>query len=306
MMNIMVTGGRGFLGKYIVDQLLQEGHTVIDYSRDMQSPFENPNHLFVFGELYDIPRLITVMKEYRVERIIHTAGQSNPVISLQIPFATVEANIMGTIALLEAARLSDIRRVVLYSSEAAYGNTTGSELVTLETPLIPRTPYGVTKAATEMFGRAYQYSFGLECVSIRLGQVYGPGRFLEETVRTAVKTVLAGEVFKLDYGRDQKMHLIHVKDAADFSIKACFAERLNEMAVYHATGGGHPTFGQVLDILETLVPNAKFEVGKGDLGFERHGMFDLTESKNDLGYEPKIDLVHGLQEYIHWLQENED
>lgn len=304
-MNIMVTGGRGFLGRYIVDQLLDEGHTVINYSRDMQVPFKNPKNMFVFGELYDIPRIMTVLKEYKVDRIIHTAAQSNPIVSLDVPYATVEANIMGTIAILEAARLTGVKRVVLYSSEAAYGNT-GTEIITLETPLIPRTPYGVTKAATEMFGRSYNYSFGLDCVSIRLGQVYGPGRLMEETVRNAVKAALGGKLFRLESGRQQRLHLIHVKDAADFSIKACFAERINEMAVYHATGGGHPTFGEVLDILEEIIPEAKFEVGDGDLGFEIHGMMDLTESKKDLGYEPKIDLATGLTEYVNWLKEHDN
>lgn len=303
-MKIMVTGGRGFLGSYIVNQLLAEGHTVINYHRDMLLPFENPNNIFVYGELYDIPRLIGVINEYKVDRIIHTAGQSHPVLSLAVPLATVEANIMGTIAILEAARLTGLKRVVLYSSEAAYGNT-GTEMITLKTPLNPRTPYGVTKAAIEMFGRAYNISFGLECVSIRLGQVYGPGRLTAETVQGAAKAAIEGKVFKLDSGRDQKLHLIHVRDAADFSLKACFTKKINEMAVYHATSEGHPTFGEVLNILEELIPGAKFEVGNGDLGFEIHGMLDLTESKEDLEYEPKVSLAEGLAEYVNWLKEHD-
>lgn len=303
-MNIMVTGGTGFLGRYIVDQLLAEGHTVINYCRDMLLPSKNLNNIFVFGELYDIPRLIGVINEYKVDRIIHTAGQSHPVLSLTVPLATVEANIMGTIAILEAARLTGIKRIVLYSSEAAYGNT-GTEMITLKTPLIPRTPYGVTKAAIEMFGRAYNISFGLDCVSIRLGQVYGPGRLTAETVQGAAKAALEGKVFQADSGRDQKLHLIHVQDAADFSVKACFAEKINEMAAYHATSGGHPTFGEVLDILEKLIPDARFDVGGGDLGYEIHGMLDLTESKKDLGYEPRVSLTEGLTEYVNWLKEHD-
>lgn len=303
-MNIMVTGGRGFLGRYIIDQLLNEGHTVINYCRDMLLPFENPNNIFVFGELYDVPRLISVINEYKVDRIIHAAGQSHPVLSLEVPLATAEANIMGTMGILEAARLTGIKRIVLYSSEAAYGNT-GTEMITLQTPLNPRTPYGVTKAAIEMFGRAYNICFGLECISIRLGEVYGPGRITDETVQKAAKAAIEGKIFRLDHGREQRLHLIHVKDAADFSVKACFAEKINDMAVYHATSGGHPTFGEVLDILEQLVPGAEFEVGDGDLGFEIHGMLDLTESKKDLGYEPQVSLGQGVTEYVNWLREYE-
>lgn len=300
-MNILVTGGQGFLGRHIVNQLIDEGHTVINYSRDMRLPFENSKNIFVFGELYDIPRLMNVMKEHKVDRIIHTAGQSNPEVSSIVPYATAEANVMGTVALLEAARLVGIKRIVLYSSEVAYGDLK-AELIPLETELLPTTPYAVTKVATEMFGRAYNNTFGLDCVSIRLGLVYGSGRVMQEKVRDAVQSAFKGETFKLERGRDHKLPLIHVKDAANFSVKACFAEKINERAVYNATNEEIPSYGEVLDILKTLIPEAKFEVGDGDFGTGLNGRLDLSESKKDLGYKQKIDLKEGLAEYVDWLK----
>lgn len=300
-MNIMITGGLGFLGRYIVKQLLEEGHTVINYSRDMMLPFENPNNIFAFGELYDIPRLMTVMKEYKVDRIIHTAGQSNPEVSSIVPYATAEANVMGTVALLEAARLVGVKRVVLYSSEVSYGDLK-ADVIPLEAPLMPTTPYAVTKVATEMFGRAYNTTFGLDCVSIRLGLVYGSGRVMQEKVKDAVQAAFNGKTFKLETGRDHVLPLIHVTDAADISIKACFAKNVNEMAVYNATNEKAPTYGEVLDIIEKLIPDAKFEVGPGDFGVGLNGQLDLTETINDLGYEQKMDLAQGISEYVEWLR----
>ena len=300
-MTILITGGGGFLGRNIVRQLLSDGHKVIDYMRDFVPPSEDPNHIFVYGELFDIPRLTETIRTYGVERIIHTAGQSHPPISVQTPMSTVEANIMGSMGVLESARLTGIKRVVLYSSEASYGNI-GTELVTIQSPQRPVTPYGVTKAAVEMMGRAYNTCYGMECISIRLGEVYGPGRITSETVQVAIDAALDGVPFKREHGRDQHLHLIHIRDAVDVSIRACFTEKFSEMATYHATSGGHPTFGEVLDILAELLPDAEFDVGDGDLGYDVCGMLDLSETERDLGYKPQVTLREGVTEYVDFLR----
>ncbi len=300
-MTILITGGGGFLGRNIVKQLLADGHKVVNYMRDFVPPFENPNNIFVYGELYDIPRLTETIRTYGVERIIHTAGQSHPPISVQTPLSTVEANIMGSMGVLESARMTGIKRVVLYSSEAAYGNI-GTDLVTIQTPQRPVTPYGVTKAAVEMMGRAYNASYGMECISIRLGEVYGPGRITSETVQVAIDAALDGVPFKREHGRDQRLHLIHIKDAVDVSIRACFTSKFSEMATYHATSGGHPTFGEVLDILSELMPDAEFDVGDGDLGYDVCGMLDISETERDLGYKPQVSLREGVAEYVDFLR----
>ena len=87
----------------------------------MRRPYPSENRIYVYGELYDIPRLLDVFQTYRVDAIIHIAAQSSPTVSLEVPLQTIHTNIDGTASLLEAARLSGIRRVVLYSSDAACG-----------------------------------------------------------------------------------------------------------------------------------------------------------------------------------------
>lgn len=303
-MNILVTGGRGYIGTYIVKQLIEQGHTVLNYCRDMQLPNEESKNIFVLGDLNDVPRLISVIDEYKVDRIIHTAGQSHPGLSKLIPMGTVESNIMGTIGVLEAARLTGIKRVVLFSSECAYGEQ-GCGEVKIENPLIPRTPYGVTKAADEMFGRAYNWCFGMDCVSLRVGQVYGPRHVTQEYVRDAIKAAVKGEKYVLDRGLDQKIQLIYVDDAADVSIKACFAPKINDMAVYNATSGYQPSFGEILELIKEMIPSFEYEVGTGTMGTEVQGIFDLSETKKDLGYEPKVSLKEGLTRYIDWLKQHE-
>lgn len=303
-MNILITGGRGYLGRYIVEKLLNEGHTVINYSRDMQLAFENPKNIFVFGELYDVPRLILTIQKYNVDRIIHTAAQSHPDVSLDVPFATVEANVMGAMGIFEAARLTGVKRVVCYSSECAYGNTT-AKVMDESHPLCPTTPYGVTKATDEMMARAYNNCFKMDFIALRVGQVYGPGQVMQEYIRDAIRAAVKGEKFVLDRGRDQKFQLVHVTDAANASVKACFAEKRNELSVYNITSGYQPTFGDILSTLQGIIPSAEFEVGSGDLGYDVNGIFSIEAAKRDLGYVPAVKLIDGLKEYVDWLKKSD-
>lgn len=303
-MNIMVTGGKGYMGRYIVEQLLREGHTVINYNRDMALPFENPKNIFVIGEITDVPRLITTIQEHKVDRIIHTAGQSHPDISLVMPVGTVEANTMGLLCVFEAARLTGIKRIVCYSSDAAYGHA-NVDVVTEEQPLCPRTPYGVTKATAEMMARAYNWSFDMDIIALRSCAVYGPGQVMPEFARDAIKAAVKGEKYSLERGRDQKFNMVFITDVANASIKACFTERRSELSTYNITSGYQPTFGEILDIINEYVPTAEFEVGPGDIeGWDVHGFFSILAAEQDLGYKPEVSLEKGMKMYIDWLKEN--
>lgn len=303
-MNIMVTGGKGYLGRYIVEDLLKEGHKVINYCREMQLPNEDPNNVFALGEITDISRLISVIKEYNVERIIHTAAQSHPDISLFMPFATVEANTMGLMAVFEAARLTNIRRVVCYSSDAAYGDAL-TEPVTEEHPLCPNTPYGVTKAAAEMMARAYNKCYDMDIIALRCCALYGPGQVMPEYVRDVIKAAYSGETLKLPSGYDQKFNLVYVTDAASASLKACFTKTRSDFAAYNITSGYQPTLGEIMEVVKQAIPNAMFDVGPGVIeGWDQHGFFSIEAAKRDLGYEPKVSFEEGMEKYIAWLQEN--
>ncbi|MFC9601044.1 NAD-dependent epimerase/dehydratase family protein [Peribacillus butanolivorans] len=303
-MNILVTGGKGYLGRYIVKELLNQGHTVIDYIRDMSLPSEDPKHVHVFGELYDVPRLITTIQNHKIDRIIHTAAQSHPDVGVEVPIATAEANVMGTMGVLEAARLTGVKRIVVYSSECAYGDT-HEDIITEDHPLNPRTPYGVTKATTEMMARAYNECYGMDIIALRVCQVWGPAQVMQEYIRDAIKAAVKGEMFYLPSGSEQKFQLIYVTDAVRASLAACFTEKKNELAVYNITGGYQQTFGEVIKLLQEIIPDAKFDVGPGELGYDNQSLFDISAAKNDLGYVPQVSLMDGLKMYVNWLREND-
>ncbi len=304
-MNILVTGGKGYLGRYIVERLLDDGHKVINYCREMQLPNKDSNNVFALGEITDMSRLITVIHEYKVDRIIHTAAQSHPDISLFMPFATVEANTMGLLTVFEAARITGVNRVVCYSSDAAYGDAL-AEPVTEAEPLCPNTPYGVTKAAAEMMARAYNKCYGMDIIALRCCALYGPGQVMPEYVRDVIKAAYSGKVLSLPTGYDQKFNLVYVTDAADASIKACFTKNRSEFSAYNITSGYQPTLGEIIEVVKKAVPGAVFDVGPGVIeGWDQHGFFSIEAARRDLGYEPKVSFEEGMKKYIDWIKDND-
>jgi len=300
---VLVTGGRGYIGRYVIEELVRLGHVAIDYSRDAAPAVRDDHRVPVLGELADIPRLLATLERHGVERIVHTAGQSHPDVSIEMPLATVEANVTGTCSVLEAARLAGVRRVVLFSSECAYGHTPPGT-VPESTPLQPRTPYGVTKAATEMLGRSYNECFDLDTIALRVAQVYGPGQIMPETVGDTIRTLLRSEPVRQDRGRDQRLQLVHVTDVARAVIAACFAGD-HRLHAYNVTGGVLPTLGEVLERLAALIPGAVFDVGPGEMGGDRQGLFEIEAARRDLGYEPAVPLDDGLRDYVEWLRRHD-
>jgi nucleoside-diphosphate-sugar epimerase len=113
-----------------------------------------------------------------------------------------------------------------------------------------------------------------------------------------------GRPFRLSRGRDQKLQLVHVRDAAAATLAACFVDE-HGIDAYNITGGIQPTLGEVLDLLSALLPEAVFDVGPGVMGGDRQGLFDIGAARRELGYEPRVTLEDGLREYVDRLRDHE-
>lgn len=301
-MNILVTGAGGYVGRGVTAELLRRGHTVVDFCRSMRRPCASEKRIYVYGELYDIPRLLEVLSAYHIDRIVHIAAQSSPSVSLEVPMQTIHTNITCTAALLEAARLSGINRVVLYSSDAAYGDH-GVQAIALDTPLFPRTPYGVSKAATEMLGRAYNHSFGMDCVSLRVGMVYGGDQITANWLKSAVECAVRGEKYCLEHGAEQSLEMVHIDDVVDASCAALFADRLHPLAVYNVVSHCVP-LGEALAEIKRQIPGFAYELGPGKIT-EVQGEWDISASVRDLGFTPRYTLAEGIAKYIEFMRRKE-
>ena len=301
MASILVTGGLGYTGRIIVRQLAEQGFDVVSYNRDY-SEIATDRITSVQGELYDVPRLVRTIQKHGVDRIIHTAAMSHPDLSIELPATTVVANIDGTVNVMEAMRLAGVKRLVSFSSETVYGNHAGPIDETSATT--PTTPYGVTKVAVEHFGRVYNDLYGLEVVSLRFSEVYGPGNRMPQILRDIAKTALRGERFAMESGADHLFHFIHAEDVARAAILAAMADAVKG-SVFNVFGDRAWTLAEATALLRRLLPDADIAIGPGYCHLDRQGPWDQSAARRELGYEPRYSLEEGLGRYVDWLRTNE-
>lgn len=302
MDTIMVTSGRGFTGRHITARLTAGGRSVVSYNRDFDSSEDGV--VMVQGELFDVSRLVRVLQQHGIREIVHTAAMSHPTLSLEFPIATFAANVDGTVALLEAARLAGVKRVVNFSSEVVYGAVDGP--VTEDLPIKPSTPYAVTKATTEWLGRVYTDRYGLEVVSLRIAQVYGPGDRMPEVLGDMLKALTRTGAFELVEGRDHGFNFIHARDVALATERALSAHGPFALPAYNVSSAEYWRLGEVVELVRPLFPSGRIQIGPGRVGeLDMQGPFDGEAARRDLGYEPEWTLERGLADYAEWLKTHE-
>ncbi len=303
-MSTLVTGGRGFVGRHLVDQLLAEGAKVVSYNRDFAVD-PRDGLTVVQGELFDIPRLTETLRQHSVERIIHTAGQSHPGVSIELPWTTFKANAEGTLAVYEAARCTGRapHRELLLGVRA--GQYRPGRAGRRERHPRPTTPYGVTKVSGELFGAVYNSLYGMEVVSLRVTEVFGPGLWMPSLLGDMIRSGLRGEVFRLQAGGDHPFQFVYVADVANAATLAS-TTGTPAQPVYNVSGGRQVTVAETAQLLAERIPGSYYDIGPGFLpDWDRQGAYDLSASSRDLGYTPAWTLERGLDIQIDWLRTQE-
>jgi UDP-glucose 4-epimerase len=302
----LVTGGAGFIGSNIVHRLVADGHDVRvldDLCTGARDNVPGGAELVV-GDIADEAAVRAVMDG--VEVVFHQAARRSVLASVEHPLQTDTANVHGTLTILEAAQAAGVRRVVSASSSSVYGGA--AQLPTSETaPLIPRSPYAVSKLAGEQYCRVYSELHGLETVSLRYFNVYGPRQrpdsayaavipLFIEALATGARPVVHGD------GK-QSRDFTFVDDAVAANLAAASAPASACSGKAYNVAGGHRY--SLLDMLELLgtiqgvVPDPEFTAPRA--GDVRHSEADIAAATTDLGYEPTVDFEHGLRRTVDWF-----
>ena len=255
----------------------------VDYNR-REGFSDDVEHIFVQGELSDLGRLLTAIREHDVDRIVHTAAMSHPGYSRAMPYTTVQANVVGTTTVLEAARLGGVSRLVNLSSEAAYGPQQGNLLHEDALPM-PEDIYGATKLTTEHLARLYRALYGIETLSLRVGWIYGPRQKMQCYLHELLRAAIDRRAWHVASGGGQRFHYVWVNDVAEACVAALREDR-PRYDVYNITGGEEHTYEEVGALVSALFSDADIEIGPGDLGFYNQPPFDLSRAESDLGFAP--------------------
>lgn len=287
-MSTLITGGTGFIGRYVIDRLQDEGECVVSYDRARAAAGLPSRTESVQGELFDLSRLAGTISNHDVGRIVHAAGTSHPELSIGMPEATVAANALGTFNLLEAGRLASFPgRIVLLSSTAVYG--------------APRTPYAAAKAFGDLLGQLYTERYGLDVVSLRLSETYGPGRRELSVLERLIEAGLTGRPLRLEAGADQPYHLVHVEDAARAIVAAL--EFSSPTARIYDIAGERMSLAQVVSIVRDRLPHADIQLGAGPGCEIDHGAPGFAGAPGrELGYRPRWGLARGIDDLCTWRE----
>jgi len=306
-MKVVVTGGAGFIGSNLADELANRGKEVVILDDLSTGKIENIGRLrrrenvrFVNGSVTDMELLKEVFK--RAEVVYHLAAIPSVPRSIKEPVRSNEVNINGTLNVLVAARACGVRKVAYASSSSVYGDT-------LELPKReemnpnPLSPYAVTKLTGEYYCRVFQEVYGLETVSLRYFNVYGPRQDpLSEyaaVIPKFIQRALKGMPPVIYGDGNQTRDFTFVKDVMEGTI--ILAE--NEATGVFNIGRGEQTSINHLARLVLEVTGQDFEPihEKPRTGDVRHSLADISRAKS-YGYNPKYSVKEGLKETVRWFR----
>lgn len=317
-MNILVTGGLGVNGVWVVRKLLAREHTPVvydsrlDYSlaADIAGQFEA-----IQGDILDLARLAGLLRERKIQRLLHLAALMPPD-AQRDPLHGFRVNALGTVTVLEAARRAGTERVVFTSSRSAYGEIPPGEHrhptykpLPEDHPCHPRLVYDVTKLASEGMGLNYQRDYGLQFVALRFAAIYGPGKLARHgpvSIHSKIiENALAGAPVRIPQGGEQRDDMLYVDDAAEAIVLAALKDRPGYSVYNIATGEGH-TLVEFADAVRKVVPDADIAIGPGldflQMGVNNYAVFDITRAREDLGYQPRFDLEAGVRDYVETMR----
>jgi UDP-glucose 4-epimerase len=316
-MRVLVTGGLGVVGSFVVRKFLQRGiePVVCDLRADFSLLPDLADRLaFRAVDVTDFDAVTNVFRVSGVDRIVHLAAFIDPDMDRH-PFRAFAVNAGGTANMLEAARQAGIMRFVFSSSRAVYGNTPtgvgepGYRALDEEHPKRPVKAYDVSKLAAEQLGQVYRSTFGMEFAALRFAGIYGPGKQVRHgkmSLRSRlVEDPVNGRPVRIAQGGDQLDDMIYVDDVAEALVQATLVGRLG-FGAYNIASGKGQTIRQFADAVRLAVPDADIEVGPGlnPLGFDVHyyAVFDISRARDDFGFTPRFDLVSGVRDYVERLR----
>jgi len=297
--NVLVTGGAGFIGSHLVERLIEQGHSVVVLDNLVTGLRENVHHSarFIEGDIIDSEAVARAMNG--VEIIFHEAAYRSVTQSIDDPLSTDRANVEGTLTVLKQAAGRGVRRVIYASSSSVYGGT-----APVPTPedasLSPRSPYAVTKLIAEQYLRVFAEIFGLQTIALRYFNVYGPRQRSDSpyaaVIPRFVQCLSVGGRPTVHGDGHQSRDFTFVSDVVDANLSAAATpSNICDGRAFNVSGGEPQSILDLLALLGQLSdvePDPVFAAPRqGDI---RHSGADLAAARRDLGYVPKVTFHDGL------------
>jgi len=297
-MNFLVTGAAGFLGSHLANRLAWEGHQVrgLDDLSAGDAAALSPDVLFTRGDVNDRPKLWTLLQE--VDCVYHLAAKVSVPESVMYPREYNAINVGGTVSLMEAMRDVGVRRVVFISSGAVYGDQQEQPLKETAIP-DPRSPYAVSKLACEYYVRTIGDLWGIETVSLRVFNAYGPGQHLPAShppvIPNYLRQAVRGGTIVVHGKGLQTRDYVYVDDVVDAMVAASTAPGLDNLVINVGSGTETSVRELIQAVFEVTGMTAEIVENPRTPGGVSRMCADLTLAREKLGYHPRVGLSEGLR-----------
>ena len=331
--NIIITGGAGFIGSHVVrlfvnkypdyhiiniDKLTYAGN--LENLKDIEA-YEN--YTFVKADICDFEKMLKIIKDFKVDGIIHLAAESHVDRSIKDPFTFAQTNVMGTLSLLQAAKTIwetlpekyENKRFYHISTDEVYGALNFDDtLFTEETKYDPHSPYSASKASSDHFVRAYHDTYGMPTIVTNCSNNYGPYQFPEKLIPLFINNIRNRRPLPV-YGKGENVRdWLYVEDHAR-AIDIIFHE--GKIADTYNIGGFNEW--KNIDLIKVIIKTVDRLLGNPEghsldlityvtdrQGHDLRYAIDSRKLKNELGWEPSLQFEEGIEKTVRWYLDNEE
>ena len=321
-MNILVTGGAGFIGSNLCESLLQKGYSVVCLDNLATGKIENIEHL-----LLNYPETFTFLKGdirsvddcrkavANMEYVFHEAALGSVPRSINDPVTTNEVNISGFLNMLVAARDAGVKRFIYAASSSTYGDSESLPKVE-EVIGKPLSPYAITKYVNELYADVFARTYGMECIGLRYFNVFGrrqdPYGAYAAVIPLFVKKLLAHEPVQINGDGEYSRDFTYIDNVIQMNLLAMTTtspDAVNQ--VYNTAFGERNTLNQLVAYLKDFlseddpaIADVEVQHGPNRVGDIPHSLASIAKAQRLLGYRPEFSLQKGLKEAVEWYRRN--
>lgn len=311
-MRILLTGGAGFIGSNIAKRILEEKMSV-----DIVDNFSNGHMHFVPPVLrqdnlficeFDAPVILDKIRSKEYDVVMHIAAVPRVSYSVEFPVESHEANVTATLNLMDACK-NNVKKFVFASSSSVYGGA--DQLPTpVDSIKDPKSPYALQKSIIEDYLKMYHKLYGLDSVSLRFFNVFGPNQLGDSPYATAVSSwlnaIMRGESMRSDGDGSQSRDMCYVDNVVEACMLSAKSNKPLQAATLNVACGDRTTNKEILSYLLNKFPGSKYHDAPWRPGDVMHTQADISLTESLLGYKPRVKFWEGLDRTIKWYQDNWD
>ena len=313
-MAILITGVAGFIGSHLTEKLLAAGHKVIglDNFDDQYDPAckyhnvnafkEYPNFQFILGDVRDQALLTDVLQRYQCDTVVHLAARTGVRASVHEPAVCLDVNVNGTLTLLEAMRVTNVRRLVMASSSSVYGNSSTIPFREDDEASQPLSPYAMSKRSAELLAHTYHHLYGFHISCLRFFTVYGPRQRPEMAISQFTRKINEGQAITLFGDGSSARNYTYVSDIVKGII--CTLHHLNGFTILNISGIGYVTLSGLVRLIEKAVgQQAIIDWQPAQPGDVTLTCADPQRAFDVIGYSPSVQIENGITRFVQWYKQ---